>query len=148
MDHSGAPCTGGVTTAVKAGAAYFALVFGAGFALGAIRVPFLVPRLGERLAELIETPFMFVAIVMAARFVGRRFALPQRMSVRLGVGAMALALMLAAETGLVVILQRRSVGEYLADRDPVAGTVYLAMLALFGLMPLILGRRGPVGPRD
>jgi hypothetical protein len=35
---------------LKAGTLYFALVFGAGFLLGAIRVPLLVPRFGERTA--------------------------------------------------------------------------------------------------
>ena len=41
---------------IKAGIAYFAVVLGAGFILGSIRVPLLVPRLGERIAELIEMP--------------------------------------------------------------------------------------------
>ena len=54
---------------VKAGALYFALVFGAGFMFGTIRVLWLVPRLGSRIAELIETPFMFVVIVIASRWV-------------------------------------------------------------------------------
>lgn len=40
----------------KSGVAYFGLVFGAGFLLGCIRVPFLVPRLGARVAELLEMP--------------------------------------------------------------------------------------------
>lgn len=67
----------------KAGVAYFALVFGAGFVLGSIRVPILVPRLGERMAELIEMPFMFVVVLCSARFIIRRFALPTDASVRL-----------------------------------------------------------------
>jgi hypothetical protein len=37
---------------VKAGILYFALVFGAGFVLGPIRVFWVVPHLGERTAEL------------------------------------------------------------------------------------------------
>ena len=64
------------TRTARAALAYFALVFGAGFILGSIRVPFLVPRFGERVAELIEMPFMFVIIVFAARFIVKRFALP------------------------------------------------------------------------
>lgn len=122
----------------KAGAAYFALVFGAGFVLGAIRVPFLVPRVGERIAELIETPFMLVVVVLAARLIARRFALPVHASIRLGVGAVALALLIVAEFVLIMSIRAESVGEYIASRDPVSGTVFLLMLALFALMPLLL----------
>ncbi|MBL8429083.1 MAG: hypothetical protein JNJ95_04220 [Dechloromonas sp.] len=126
---------------IKAGTSYFALAFGAGFVMGMIRVPFLVPRLGERIAELIEMPFMLVVIVLAARFVIRRFALPARSLVRLGTGLIALGLLVAAELLLAVALQDRSLGDYIASRDPLSGSVYLAMLILFALMPLILLRR-------
>jgi hypothetical protein len=61
---------------IKAGLAYFALVFGAGFVLGAVRVSFLVPRFGERISELSEMPLMFAVIVIAARFVMRRCSGP------------------------------------------------------------------------
>ncbi len=128
---------------IKAGMAYFALVFGAGFVLGALRVPFLVPRLGERMAELTEMPFMLVVIVMAARFIVRRFGLPGTAPARLGAGLLALAVLLGAEVLLAVTLQDRTLGEYVASRDPVSGTVYLAMLALFAAMPLVLARVGP-----
>jgi endonuclease/exonuclease/phosphatase (EEP) superfamily protein YafD len=126
--------------AFKAGVAYFALVFGAGFVLGSVRVPFLVPRVGARVAELIEMPFMFVVVLLSARFVARRFALPASVAARLGAGLLALALLLVAEAVLVVALQGKALGEYIADRDPVSGGVYVAMLALFALMPLICVR--------
>jgi len=125
---------------LKAGIAYFSLAFGAGFIMGAIRVPFLVPRLGERLAELIEMPFMFVVIFLAARFITQRFALPATAWVRLSTGFIALALLLAAELLLAVALQDRSLGEYISSRDPISGTVYLVMLALFAAMPLVITR--------
>jgi hypothetical protein len=127
---------------------YFVLVLGTGFVLGVIRVPFLVPRLGERYAELLEMPFMLVAIVLAARHVVRRLALPAGMSVRLKVGFMALALSVLAELLLATVLQGRSLGQFIASRDPVSGSVYLAMLLLFALMPWILGHlRGDLTPR-
>ena len=119
---------------------YFALVLGTGFALGTIRVPFLVPRLGERYAELLEMPFMFVAIVLAARYVVRRFDLPASLPVRLEVGFAALAMSVLAELLLATLLQGRSLGQFIASRDPVSGSVYLGMLLLFALMPSILVR--------
>ena len=45
---------------VKAGVLYFALVFGAGFVLGTIRTLWIVPRLGTRMAEMMETPIMLM----------------------------------------------------------------------------------------
>ena len=125
---------------VKAGLAYFALVMGVGFLLGMVRVPFLVPRLGERMAELIEMPVMFVVIGLSARFVIRRFTLPVTPSVRLKVGVLALALAVCAELLLAMALQGQSVLAYIASRDPVSGSVYLAMLGLFALMPWLLAR--------
>ncbi len=125
---------------LSAAAAYFGLVFGAGFMLGAIRVPFLVPRLGERVAELAEMPVMLVVIVLAARFVVRRFGAPPPVSAWLPVGALALAFLVGAELALAALLQSRSVGDYVASRDPISGSVYLAMLGVFALMPAIVDR--------
>lgn len=125
---------------LKPAVLYFALVLGTGFVMGTIRVPFLVPRLGERYAELLEMPFMFLAIVLAARYVVRRFALPASLPLRLQVGFAALAMSVVAELLLATVLQGRSLVEFIASRDPVSGSVYLVMLLLFALMPAILGR--------
>jgi hypothetical protein len=125
---------------IKAGMTYFALVFGAGFVLGSIRVPFLVPRLGERAAELIEMPFMFVVVLVSARFIIKRFNLPASAWPRLSAGCLGLGLLVASELLLVVALQDRTLGEYVASRDSVSGMVYLAMLGLFAVMPFLLAR--------
>ncbi len=130
---------------VKAGFFYFALVFGAGFIMGAVRVPLLVPRFGERVAELMEMPVMLIVIVLSARFITRRFAVPAAAFVRLGTGLLGLVLLLAAELLIAALLQGRSLAEYIASRDPVSGSVYLAMLALFALMPLIISRGKSAG---
>jgi hypothetical protein len=126
---------------VKAAVLYFALVMATGFVLGTIRVPLIVPRLGERYAELLEMPFMFVAIVLAARYVIRRFDLPPHASIRLQIGFAALAMSIVVELLLAMALQGRSLAEFIASRDPVSGSVYLLMLLLFALMPMILGQR-------
>lgn len=127
-------------SAIKAGVAYFALVLTAGFLLGAVRVTLLVPSLGERLAELVEMPVLLAAILLAARFITRRFALSPRPSVRLATGFLALGLALLAELLLVVLMQEGSIREYLASRDPVSGGAFLALLLVFALMPTILAR--------
>jgi hypothetical protein len=126
---------------LKAGALYFALVFGAGFVLGSIRVLWVVPRLGTRMAELMETPIMFMVTLVAARWIVRRHALPSTPSSRLGMGCVALGLLLVAEFTLVLWLRGLSLREYLASRDPVSGTVYYMMLGVFAILPLLVARR-------
>ena len=123
---------------LKSGALYFVLVFWAGFALGTIRVLWIVPSVGVRMAELMEAPLMLAVTIVAARWVLRRPALPAARLGRLGIGLVALGLLLAAEFTLVLGLQGLTIAEYLASRDPVAGTVYVAMLAVFALMPLLV----------
>lgn len=118
---------------------YYALVFGAGFVLGALRVTLLVPRLGERWAELLEMPVMFVVIWFAARHVDRRYALPLDGGTRLLVGTTALQLLILTELGLTLWLQPVPLAEYIASRDPISGSAYLAMLAVFALMPWLRG---------
>jgi hypothetical protein len=126
---------------LKAGLLYFVLVFGAGFVLGPIRVLWLVPRVGERIAELVELPIMCVVIVAAARWVVRRFSVAAMPADRLVMGGVALVLTLAAEFGLVLQLRGLSLQEYFASRDPVSGTAYYLMLGVFALMPLLVRRR-------
>ena len=123
---------------VKAGAVYFALVFGAGFVLGTIRTLWIVPRLGTRKAELIEAPIMLMVTIVAARWVVLRFTLPPLPSARLGMGCIALVLLLVAEFGFMLRLRRLSIREYLSTRDPVSGTVYYVMLAVFAVVPLLV----------
>jgi hypothetical protein len=105
---------------LKAGVLYFALVFGAGFVLGPIRILWLVPRFGTRTAELMETPLMLAVIIVAARWVTRRLAPPSTSSKRLGVGLVALGLLLVAEFSVVLWLRGMTIREYLASRDPMA----------------------------
>jgi hypothetical protein len=126
---------------LKAGTLYFALVFGAGFALGFIRVLWAVPRFGVRMAELMEAPIMLAITIVAARWIVRRLALPLTLSSRLGMGCVALALLLAAEFTLVLWLRGLSLSEYFANRDPVSGTVYYVMLGVFAIAPLFVTRR-------
>jgi hypothetical protein len=132
---------------LRASLTYFALVFGTGFLLGAVRVPLLVPRLGERTAELLEMPVMLAVIVLAARFVVRRFALRGAQGAALVAGFAAVILLLGAEVLLTLTLTDRSLVEYVAGRDPVSGSVYLGCLVLMTLLPWLLARSRGASPR-
>jgi hypothetical protein len=54
---------------LQAGVLYFAVVFGAGFLLGPIRMLWVVPRLGTRVAELLEAPIMLVITTVEALWI-------------------------------------------------------------------------------
>jgi hypothetical protein len=124
--------------AVKAGALYFALVFGAGFVLGTVRTLWVVPRLGTRTAELMEMPIMLAVTILAARWTVLHLKVPSMWSARLEMGCMALVLMLIAEFGFVLWIRGLSIKDYLATRDPVAGTAYYLLLIVFAIMPRIV----------
>jgi hypothetical protein len=138
---------------LRAAATYVLLVFGTGFVLGAVRVTLLVPRLGERTAELLEMPWMALAMVLASRLVVRRQLGPFGPGTRFATGGLALVLMLGAELAVGHFLLERPLKEILTNRDPVSGSVYLVLLVLFALLPLLLGRgyttstRPPTLPR-
>ena len=122
------------------GVVYFALVFGVGFLLGVVRVLALVPRLGERWAELAEMPLMLLAIIVSARFVVRRFPATHRASY-LASGGIALLLLLVVELAVVLAMRGMSVSQYIAERDPLAGSLYVVMLVVFAVMPWLLSGR-------
>jgi hypothetical protein len=120
----------------KAGVLYFALVFAAGFVLGAIRTLWVVPRLGVRVAELIECPIMLGVSILVARWVIQRVRIPSLWPRRLAMGCTALGLMLLAEFGFVLWIRGLTIRGYFESRDPVSGTVYLLTLGAFALVPL------------
>jgi len=126
---------------LKAGLLYFLLVFGTGFILGPIRIMLVVPRVGERWAELLEMPLMLIAIICAASWVVEHLSVPADVAYRLGMGVLALVLLLAAEFTLVLRLRKMTIRDYLATRDPVSGTAYYLMLGVFALMPLFIRHR-------
>lgn len=125
---------------LKAGLTYFLRVFGAGFALAFLRIPFLVPTFGTRTAELMEMPVMLAVIAWVSHRLVRDH--PQLTRLHwLGVGLLALACMVAAELAVAYLLGARSPSEYIAGRDPVSGSVYLASLILLSVAPTFWSRR-------
>jgi hypothetical protein len=134
-------------TTLRAAFAYFAIVFTVGFALGIVRVTWLVPALGGRWAELLELPLMVAASAVAARWVCARLHVPARPGARLAMGGLALALLLAVEFTLVLWLRGETIAANLAGRDPVSGSAYALALLAFALAPWWFGRRRMQAPR-
>ncbi|MEO6185642.1 MAG: hypothetical protein ABIP38_04680 [Steroidobacteraceae bacterium] len=120
---------------IQASVIYFAIVLGAGFILGVVRVPFLVPRIGERWAELAEMPLMAVVIYLGAGYVLRRTPGVRTPRKALTTGLLALVFSIAAELILATLLQDRTLSEFVASRDKISGSVYVAMLLVFAAMP-------------
>ncbi|MCW5968110.1 MAG: hypothetical protein KIT57_06325 [Blastocatellales bacterium] len=133
---------------LKAGLIYFFLVFGAGFALGPVRVLWVAPLIGGRAAELVEMPIMLLVIFLAARWIVGHYALPPAPAARLGMGLVALIPTLLLEFTLVLKLRGLTLTEYFAERDPVSGTVYYLMLGVFAVMPLIVERKRDDGTNE
>jgi hypothetical protein len=80
-------------------------------------------------------PIMGATIFFAAGYILRRFPEIHLRSRALVAGLLALALAVCSELGLAVFLQSQTLAEYLGSRDKVSGSVYLAMLVAFALMP-------------
>ena len=131
----------------KAAIVHFGLVFTAGFALGTVRTIWLVPLVGERSAELLETPVMIIISFLAARWVVGKMKEPS-FPKRLQVGALALLFLLGCEAGVVVFVLQQSLGEYITGREPVAGMVYVVALAVFAAAPSVIGRTAVLRQSD
>jgi hypothetical protein len=119
---------------------YFAVVFGTGLVLGPVRVLWLEPRVGPAIAELIEAPFLVIAMVGAARWVPKiaRTTENLRSSAFIGVGALVLLLM--ADFTVGYSLRGLALPEQLARFATAPGVIYAILLLLFALMPVLLKR--------
>ncbi len=121
---------------VKAALAYFAAVFAVGFAVGAARVIWLQPRVGETAAVALEVPLMIVASWIACAYVVRWAKPPPTVSARLAMGGMALAMLLSADALLGSAGFGRSLAEQLAAYQRAPGALGLAAQCVFALLPL------------
>jgi hypothetical protein len=71
--------------ALKAGVIYFLLVFAVGWILGPIRELWAVPRFG-RIAAILSEAVMLLAMIVAARWVIRRFHVSRTLPVTISMG--------------------------------------------------------------
>lgn len=128
-------------TVIVAALLYFALVFAAGFALGAVRTLVVVPRIGGMAAVLLELPMILAVSWVVARRLVARLRNPGSLADRLVMGLGALALLLVAEFALGTWGFGRSTADQLAAWTTAAGLLGLGGQLVFGLMPLLVRLR-------
>ena len=126
-----------IFSSIKAGAAYFAVVFALGFVLGAIRVLWLVPMIGETAAVVAEQSVMLTASWLVAHWLVRRYDFA-RARERLVMGACAFAMLMMAELLLAVSLFGQTPGQWLNGVVTMPGPIGLAGQMMFGLIPLVV----------
>jgi hypothetical protein len=124
-----------------AAALYFALVFGAGFILGPIRVLWLEPRVGPLAATACEAPFLLIAIMAAARWVPRVMRLEKTVASLTLMGLGALLLQQLADFAVGVGLRGLTAAAQLAQFATPQGLIYAALLIIFVVMPALANRR-------
>ena len=76
---------------------YFLLVFAVGWILGPIRELWAVPHFGRMAAMLAEAVVMLVVMIVAARWVIRRFDVPRTLPATISMGLIAIGLLFPAE---------------------------------------------------
>jgi hypothetical protein len=127
-------------TIVSAALLYFLAVFGAGFALGPIRVLWLEPRLGVVAATLCEAPFLLLAMIAAAYWIPRIVSISAGTGAMLAMGLGALALQQAADFAVGTALRGISATDQWARLASPEGAIYVALLVLFALLPAVVNR--------
>jgi hypothetical protein len=126
-----------VLPALKAGLAYFAVVFSAGFALGAIRFLIVSPRIGELPAVLLELPLMLMVSWTASRWLIRSFNVNGELTARLVMGAFAFGLVMMAEAALSVFGFGRTISEHLEAFRAIPVLLGLAGQVAFAIFPVL-----------
>lgn len=122
-------------SAWRAGVAYFALVFAAGFALGVVRTLWLEPALGAVTAVALELPVILAASWFAARWLVARHAIAAG-GPRVVMGAVAFALLLGAECSLAA-LQGGNAADFVAAFARPERMLGLAGQFAFACFPLL-----------
>lgn len=134
-------------TSFKLAVSYFAIVFTAGFGVGVIRTLWLVPELGERVAELLELPLMVGIYTAVAFYLVRRWEAHLTVKGTAVAGVAALVILLAFEFSVVLYARGLTLREYLDSRDWLAGSAYLLSLLGFAAMPTFVYLRDRANDR-
>ena len=132
-----------MTRALLAGVIYFAIVFTAAFALGGVRVVFVVPAVGALWATWLELPFTLAAAWIVCGWLVGNFGVGS-LRQAIAMGACAFALLMGADAVGSMLLFGRSLAAHIASYATAAGGSGLAGQIAFGLFPLVRRKRSAV----
>ncbi len=118
---------------LKPALAYFAVVFAAAFAFGALRVTLIAPQIGALSAVALEVPLILCLLWIVAGRVLRRW--PLTSSETLAMGALAFAFLMLAEFALANTLFGQTPAAYAATFLTGPGALGLAGQVGFALTP-------------
>ncbi len=118
---------------VKAGGAYFAVVFACAFVLGVVRVTVVAPRLGPTAAVMLETPIVLTISWLACGRIG----LGLDLGARAVMGAAAFVLLMTVEFAMSILLFGQSAAAWLSALATTPGAIGLAGQMAFGVMPVV-----------
>lgn len=150
-------------TIYQASLLYTLSIFGAGFLLGCIRVPFIEPLIGARYAQLLEMPIMFLIIRRAASVsVTELHRHVLHKSTRGGkkqldgllphptiqfsaflMGLMGLVQFSVLEVGFFLVVTYgkgevdKGVGDWIGGMDPVVRVAFLGVLGMVPFLPVL-----------
>ncbi|CAH0189008.1 hypothetical protein [Roseomonas sp. CECT 9278] len=130
---------------MNAGLIYGALAFAAGGVLGPLRELLLVPAIGAPGAAMAEAAAMALLLWLAARRVVARLAAPT-LRARAAMAGIALALVLASDAALGLLLDASGLSAGRAPRDLTLQLTGLALLAWLVAMPFAVRRHAVAVP--
>jgi hypothetical protein len=130
---------------VNAGLSYGALAFAAGGLLGPLREIVLAERIGGPAAAMAEAAMMALLLWLAARWVVGRLPMPS-LRARTVVAGIGLAVVLACEVALGLLLDASGLTSGRAPREVTAQLVGLVLLAWLVAMPFVVRRRAMAAP--
>jgi hypothetical protein len=91
---------------------------------------------------LVEAVIMLIAMIVAARWVIRRFSVPRMLGSTISMRLVALGILAPAELAGVVWVRGLSLREYLGSFVTTPGLVSLLMFLLFAAIPTLVMRAG------
>jgi hypothetical protein len=121
-------------TRLKAGTAYFAILFSLGFVLGTLRVLILAPRIGELASTALELPLMLTASWYVCGWVIEKMRLVPDAGNLLSMGAIAFVFLMVAEL-LLGLAFGRSLDDQCTTILQQAGLLGFLGQVVFGLVP-------------